>query len=78
MAAFDPRIWLLSLFLWALILYPVFGQERPSPQVQAFSTRILTEVNANLSCTTEVIDLREKLAKAEAELSQIKKPATNE
>lgn len=73
MAAFDSRIWLLSLFLWVLILYPVFAQERPSPKEQAFSSRVLSEINANLTCTTQVIELQDRLAKLEAELAEAKK-----
>lgn len=72
MAIFDPRLWLLSLLLWALLLYPLWAQDRPTPKDQAYSTRILAELNANLSCTADLIALREALAKAEAELQAIR------
>lgn len=68
---FQLHNWAIGLALWLLLLWPTFGQERPSPREQAFSSRILTEVNANLTCTTELIALQERLAKAEAELKKL-------
>lgn len=71
---FNPRNYLVGTFIWMLLLWGgchANSQERPSAREQAFSTRILTEVNANLTCTAELIALQERLAKAEAELKKL-------
>lgn len=58
-------------FLAALVvLLPVaaLAQSAPTPKEQALGSRILFELNANVECNTNLITVREELARARAEL----------
>lgn len=66
---------LLSLALWFLIgilTSPLWAQEQPTPQVRALSQRVMVEMQTSLNCSVSVIDLQDRLAKAEAELKALR------
>lgn len=66
----------LSAILWGLILWPCFAQEQPPANVRALSNRVLSEVQSNLSCTTSLFELQDRVKQLEAELAAAKKEPT--
>ena len=64
----------ISLGLWALILWPCFGQESPPAAQQALSNQLLSQLNSTLACSTALIEAQAKIKSLEAELKSKPQP----
>lgn len=57
------------IFIATIIATPVLAQQSPAEQV--LSTKLLQELQASLSCSTDAIILKADLAKAQARIKEL-------
>lgn len=75
---FQPGQWILPgiaavVLLFDLLANAAFAQsQEASPTFQALSQRLMGEINTNLQCSTNLIELQAKLTKETAELTALK------
>lgn len=66
----KPFTFLLGL----LLISPASAQQQaPTPEIRAYTSRLLEEINKTLTCSVQTFELFDKIAKLEAELSELKK-----
>ena len=74
----DYARWILpgiavGVLAFVLLANAARAQEA-TPQIQSLSQRLMQEINGNLQCNASLIELQQKLAKADAELAALKEP----
>lgn len=62
----------MRTLLFLLALSSCAFAEEQSPQLRALSAKLGAEINANLVCGAQAIDLQDKLAAAQADLKALK------
>lgn len=66
------------LFIVAVLLGVAFAQAQqpqPSPLEAALGAKLMTEVNAGLTCAAEAVTLQRSLAAAQARIAELEKKA---
>lgn len=58
---------------FALLPSLAFGQQ-PTPETQALGQKLMSEINASITCNAQLITLQEKLTKANEEIAALKEP----
>lgn len=60
------------LVIFMLALNAASAQQSSPPEVQALRQRVLIELNGNIQCNTNLVDLQQRLDKEVAELTALK------
>lgn len=51
------------------------AQTPPTPEAQALAQKLMSEINANIACSTNVITLQQQLAAAQAKIKALEEKA---
>lgn len=58
---------------YALVATALAQQPQGTPEVQALSAKLMSELNAGLTCNAEVVRLHARIAELEAKKPEVKK-----